>query len=88
MFRLDSDRFKNLSDTERSTFNSGAERSSTVPEQNVVSLAVHLHDVLTRASDVWIGIAVFLIDLKGLCRGQMYCGNKLLYTLAFLSLED
>ena len=26
MFRLDSDRFKNLSDTERSTFNSGAEQ--------------------------------------------------------------
>ena len=25
VFRLDSDRFKNLSDTERSTFNSGAE---------------------------------------------------------------
>ena len=26
VFRLDSDRFKNLSDTERSTFNSGAEQ--------------------------------------------------------------
>ena len=26
VFRLDSDRFRNLSDTERSTFNSGAEQ--------------------------------------------------------------
>ena len=39
VFRLDSDRFKNLSDTERSTFNSGAEQSrgsSTVAEQKLL----------------------------------------------------
>ena len=34
VFRLDSDRFKNLSDTERSTFNSRADR--TVPEQKLL----------------------------------------------------
>ena len=32
LFRLDSDRFKNLSDTERSTFNSGAEQSCSGAE--------------------------------------------------------
>ena len=90
VFRLDSDRFKNLSDTDRSTFNSGAEQycsgaeTASKPAFLVWTEALSSTLSVTLRFTIQYSVNIAFVNYR---KQIQYCGNSIeIFSFWFLKL--